>query len=131
VVVQAYLRDAHDDLEALVAWARSRSRPLTVRLVKGAYWDYETVLARQEGWPTPVFTHKPDSDVSYELLARQMLESVDVVRPAFAGHNVRSLAAAVAIARHLGVPTTALRSRCCTAWATHQGGRARHGSAAA
>ena len=104
VVVQAYLRDAHDDLEALVAWGRSRSRPLTVRLVKGAYWDYETVVARQEGWPTPVFTHKPDSDVSYELLARQMLESVDVVRPAFAGHNVRSLAAAVAIARHLGVP---------------------------
>jgi RHH-type proline utilization regulon transcriptional repressor/proline dehydrogenase/delta 1-pyrroline-5-carboxylate dehydrogenase len=104
VVVQAYLRDARDDLEALVAWGRSRSRPLTVRLVKGAYWDYETVLARQEGWPTPVFTHKPDSDVAYELLARQMLESVDVVRPAFAGHNVRSLAAAIATARHLGVP---------------------------
>ena len=104
VVVQAYLRDARDDLEALVAWGRSRSRPLTVRLVKGAYWDYETVLARQEGWPTPVFTHKPDSDVSYERLARLMLESVDVVRPAFAGHNVRSLAAAIATARHLGVP---------------------------
>ena len=96
VVVQAYLRDAGDDLEALVSWARSRSRPLTVRLVKGAYWDYETVLARQEGWPAPVFTHKPDSDVSYERLARLMLESVDVVRPAFAGHNVRSLAAAIA-----------------------------------
>ena len=103
VVVQAYLRDARDDLEALVAWGRSRSRPLTVRLVKGAYWDYETVLARQEGWPAPVFTHKPDSDVSYERLARLMLESVDVVRPAFAGHNVRSLAAAIATARRLGV----------------------------
>ncbi|MGD0996928.1 MAG: L-glutamate gamma-semialdehyde dehydrogenase [Thermoleophilia bacterium] len=104
VVVQAYLRDARDDLEALIAWGRSRSRPLTVRLVKGAYWDYETVLARQEGWPMPVFTHKPDSDVAYERLARLMLESVDVVRPAFAGHNVRSLAAAVATARRLGVP---------------------------
>src|ERR1039458_5013749 len=42
--------------------------------------------------------------VVQSILARQMLESVDVVRPAFAGHNVRSLAAAVAIARHLGVP---------------------------
>jgi RHH-type proline utilization regulon transcriptional repressor/proline dehydrogenase/delta 1-pyrroline-5-carboxylate dehydrogenase len=104
VVVQAYLRDAGDDLEALVSWARSRSRPLTVRLVKGAYWDYETVLARQEGWPAPVFTHKPDSDAAYERLARLMLESIDVVRPAFAGHNVRSLAAAIATARRLGVP---------------------------
>ncbi|HUK77056.1 MAG TPA: proline dehydrogenase family protein, partial [Thermoleophilia bacterium] len=43
VVVQAYLRDAGDDLAALIDWGRSRSRPLTVRLVKGAYWDYETV----------------------------------------------------------------------------------------
>jgi RHH-type transcriptional regulator, proline utilization regulon repressor / proline dehydrogenase / delta 1-pyrroline-5-carboxylate dehydrogenase len=104
VVVQAYLRDAHDDLVALVAWARDHARPLTVRLVKGAYWDYETVLAAQEGWPSPVFTHKPDSDVMFERLARLMLESVDVVRPAFASHNVRSLAAAIATARHLGVP---------------------------
>ena len=104
VVVQAYLRDAPDDLRALVDWGRSRGRPLTVRLVKGAYWDYETVLARQERWPVPVFTHKPDTDVAYERLARLMLESVDVVRPAFASHNVRSLAAAVATARRLGVP---------------------------
>ena len=104
VVVQAYLRDAADDLRALIDWGRSRERPLTVRLVKGAYWDYETVLARQERWPTPVFTHKPDSDAAYERLARLMLESVDVVRPAFASHNVRSLAAAIATARRLGVP---------------------------
>jgi RHH-type proline utilization regulon transcriptional repressor/proline dehydrogenase/delta 1-pyrroline-5-carboxylate dehydrogenase len=104
VVVQAYLREARDDLRTLIDWGRARSRPLTVRLVKGAYWDYETVLARQEGWPPPVYTHKPDSDVAYERLARLMLESVDVVRPAFASHNVRSLAAAIATARHLGVP---------------------------
>ena len=104
VVVQAYLRDARDDLQALIDWGRSRSRPLTVRLVKGAYWDYETVLARQEGWPTPVFTHKPDADVSFERLARLMLESVDVVRPAFGSHNVRSLSAAIATARRLRVP---------------------------
>jgi len=104
VVVQAYLRDAADDLRALIEWGRSRRRPLTVRLVKGAYWDFETVLARQERWPTPVFTHKPDSDAAYERLARLMLESVDVVRPAFASHNVRSLAAAIATARRLGVP---------------------------
>ncbi len=104
IVVQAYLRDARDDLQALIDWGRARGRSFTVRLVKGAYWDYETVLARQEGWPAPVHTHKPDSDVAFERLARLMLESVDVVRPAFASHNVRSLAAAIATARWLGVP---------------------------
>ncbi len=33
-------------------------RPITVRLVKGAYWDAETVEARAAGWTPPVFEHK-------------------------------------------------------------------------
>ena len=103
IVLQAYLRDADRDLERLVAWARDRGRPFNLRLVKGAYWDYETVIAAQEGWPVPVFTHKPDTDAMYELLTRRMLEAADVVRPAFASHNVRSLAVAVETARELGV----------------------------
>ena len=103
IVLQAYLRDADRDLARLVAWAREHGRPFNLRLVKGAYWDYETVIAAQEGWPVPVFTHKPDSDAMYEKLTRQMLEAVDVVRPAFASHNVRSLAVAVETARELGL----------------------------
>ena len=102
LVLQAYLRDADRDLARLVAWARERGRPFNLRLVKGAYWDYETVIAAQEGWPVPVFTHKPDTDAMYEKLTRQMLEAADVVRPAFASHNVRSLAVAVETARELG-----------------------------
>src|SRR5919108_933362 len=45
VVLQAYLRDSPDQLERLLAWARESSRtpPLVVRLVKGAYWDHEVV----------------------------------------------------------------------------------------
>ena len=66
VVLQAYLRDADQDLARLLAWARDRGRPFNLRLVKGAYWDYETVIAAQEGWPVPVFTHKPDTDAMYE-----------------------------------------------------------------
>jgi len=103
IVLQAYLRDADRDLERLVTWARDRKRAFNLRLVKGAYWDYETVIAAQEGWPVPVFTHKPDTDAMYELLTRRMLEAADVVRPAFASHNVRSLAVAVETARALGV----------------------------
>ncbi len=103
IVLQAYLRDADRDLARLVAWAREHGRPFNLRLVKGAYWDYETVIAAQEGWPVPVFTHKPDTDAMYEKLTRQMLEAADVVRPAFASHNVRSLAVAVETARELGL----------------------------
>ena len=90
VVLQAYLRDADQDLARLLAWARDRGRPFHLRLVKGAYWDYETVIAAQEGWPVPVFTHKPDTDAMYEKLTRAMLGEPELVRPAFASHNVRS-----------------------------------------
>ncbi len=103
IVLQAYLRDADRDLDGLLAWARERGRVFSLRLVKGAYWDYETVIAAQEGWPVPVFTHKPDTDAMYEKLSREMLRSADVVRPAFASHNVRSLAVAIEAARELGL----------------------------
>ncbi len=107
VVLQAYLRDADRDLAQLIGWARDRGRVFNLRLVKGAYWDYETVLAAQEGWPVPVFTHKPDSDAMFEKLAQVMLEHPGQVRPAFASHNVRSLASAIVSARELGLPDTA------------------------
>jgi RHH-type proline utilization regulon transcriptional repressor/proline dehydrogenase/delta 1-pyrroline-5-carboxylate dehydrogenase len=107
IVVQAYLRDAEDDLHGLIDWARDRDRVVTVRLVKGAYWDYETVQAAQEGWPAPVFTQKPDSDVMYERLTRLMLANPAQIRPAFASHNVRSLANAIATAEAFGLPRDA------------------------
>ena len=107
VVVQAYLRDAGADLEQLLRWAKERGRVFNLRLVKGAYWDYETVQASQEGWPVPVFTHKPDSDANFERLSRIMLEHPGQVRPAFASHNVRSLAAAIVAAGELGLPDDA------------------------
>jgi len=106
-VVQAYLRDADQDVARLLAWAKDRDRRFHLRLVKGAYWDYETVIAAQEGWPVPVFTRKPDTDAMYEKLAETMLRDPEHVRPAFASHNVRSLAAAIVTARELGLADNA------------------------
>lgn len=107
VVLQAYLRDADRDLERVLGWARERGRVFSLRLVKGAYWDYETVIAAQEGWPVPVFTHKPDTDAMYEKLTRTMLSEPDHLRPAFASHNVRSLAVAIETVRELGLAQNA------------------------
>src|SRR5471032_1205780 len=92
IAMQAYLRDCEKDLHELVAWARQNQRPLSVRLVKGAYWDYETILARQRDWPVPVWARKPESDANYEKLSLLLLENIDIVSPAFASHNVRSCA---------------------------------------
>jgi RHH-type proline utilization regulon transcriptional repressor/proline dehydrogenase/delta 1-pyrroline-5-carboxylate dehydrogenase len=75
-----------------------------VRLIKGAYWDYETVVAAQQGWPVPVFIEKRDTDANYERLTRFLLENHRVLRPAFGSHNIRSLAHAIAAAEVLGLP---------------------------
>lgn len=108
VVVQAYLRESDEDLERLITLAKTRGTPVTVRLVKGAYWDYETVLAQQRGWPCPVFSEKSHTDANYEKLSARMIEEWRHVRPAFGSHNIRSVAHALALARQKGVPDKAL-----------------------
>jgi RHH-type proline utilization regulon transcriptional repressor/proline dehydrogenase/delta 1-pyrroline-5-carboxylate dehydrogenase len=103
LALQAYLRDCETDLQDVVAWARERGRRITIRLVKGAYWDYETVSANQKGWPVPVFEHKAESDANFERLALFLLEHDDAVDAAFGTHNVRSTARVLAEAERLGV----------------------------
>ncbi|TML60203.1 MAG: L-glutamate gamma-semialdehyde dehydrogenase, partial [Actinobacteria bacterium] len=104
VVVQAYLKDSYDDLADVVAWSAGRRTPVSVRLVKGAYWDTETVVAQAEGWPVPVFEHKEQTDANYERCVRLLHDRHGDVRAAFGSHNLRSLAYAVSYARAHGVP---------------------------
>lgn len=104
VAIQAYLHDCERDLKDLLAWVEQRGTPLWVRLIKGAYWDYETVVAAQEGWPVPVFQDKWATDANYEKLTRFLLQHHDRLRPAFGSHNIRSLAHAIAAAELLGLP---------------------------
>ena len=104
IVLQAYLRDSPEQLQTILDWARStpRTPPLQIRLVKGAYWDHELVEARQQGWPTPVFERKADSDRNFEELTRTLLDGRPAVRVAIASHNLRSVAHAIAYNRLRG-----------------------------
>ena len=88
-------------------WVERRGTPITIRLVKGAYWDYEVLTARRLGWPEPVYLEKWQSDASFERCTRFLLEHHEQLRPAFGSHNVRSLAHAIAAAEALGLPPAA------------------------
>jgi RHH-type proline utilization regulon transcriptional repressor/proline dehydrogenase/delta 1-pyrroline-5-carboxylate dehydrogenase len=107
IVIQCYLRDSGEDLVALRDWARGRGTPVWVRLVKGAYWDYETVHAQSIGWPVPVYQEKEDTDANFERQTRFVMRNHDLLRPALGSHNLRSLAHGIAVARHLGLSETA------------------------
>ena len=103
LALQAYLNDCEADLSGIIGWAREHHHRLTVRLVKGAYWDYETTIARQRRWPVPVFSHKAETYANFERLSRLLLESTDAVDAAFGTHNVRSIAHVLACAEQLHV----------------------------
>lgn len=106
IAIQAYLHDCANDLEELDQWVQERGTPVWIRLIKGAYWDFETVQAAQQNWPVPVFTHKEETDGNYEKMARFLLERHERLKPAFGSHNVRSLAYVMAVADELGLPPT-------------------------
>jgi len=108
VAMQAYHRETEQDIRDLIAWAERRGTPITVRLVKGAYWDSDTVRYRQAGWPVPLFEHKAETDTNYEALIPLLFRHREVIRPAFGTHNLRSLAVIEATAESLGVPSEAL-----------------------
>lgn len=107
VVVQAYLRDSYAELEDLIAFAKQRTTPFTIRLVKGAYWDYETIDSEQKRWNYPVYTNKKESDANYERCAELLLKNYEHIWVALGSHNIRSLAACISIANKLEVPKNA------------------------
>jgi len=104
IVLQAYLKDTDRDLDDLLAWAREHKVQISIRLVKGAYWDYETVKAKQNGWEVPVWTIKAESDAAFERQARRILENHPICHFACASHNIRSISAVMEMARELNVP---------------------------
>ena len=114
LAMQAYLKSGDDDARRVVEWSKRTGRVVTVRLVKGAYWDYETIHAEQQGWPCPVWPKKALTDACFERMQRIFLESTPKrageggVKLALGSHNARSIAAALATAERLGLPPSAV-----------------------
>jgi RHH-type transcriptional regulator, proline utilization regulon repressor / proline dehydrogenase / delta 1-pyrroline-5-carboxylate dehydrogenase len=112
ITLQGYLRDSERDLVDLIAWVKERGQPITVRLVKGAYWDRETIHAHQQGWAVPVFFDKVSTDANYERLTQILLEHHQYLYAAIGSHNARSLAKAIAIVQTLNIPHRAFEVQC-------------------
>lgn len=106
-VLQAYLKDGDQDAARTIEFARRRGTPFWVRLVKGAYWDSETVWADQAHWPWPVWEQKWQSDACFERMTEALLTNHQYLCTAFASHNIRSLAHALAWREALQLPAAA------------------------
>ncbi|MCC6221474.1 MAG: proline dehydrogenase family protein [Deltaproteobacteria bacterium] len=106
IVLQTYLKRTSKDFAELLKWAKSRKAPIGIRLVKGAYWDAEVILAKQHGWLCPVWQEKASTDLAYEEMSFELLQNHKWIYTGFASHNIRSLCHAIIAAKHLGVPHT-------------------------
>lgn len=96
IVIQAYLKDSLKDLKELSRFTEQRGQRITVRLVKGSYWDTEVLLARQNNWPIPVYTRKEDTDANFETCLQWLFENPSKIKLAVGSHNIRSIACALA-----------------------------------
>ncbi len=118
LAMQAYLKSGVEDARRVCEWAKRTGRIVTVRLVKGAYWDYETIHAEEMGWPCPVWNEKWQTDACFEQMTDVFLDACPKaegespanaeraitrrepgrggVKLALGSHNVRSIAHALA-----------------------------------
>jgi RHH-type proline utilization regulon transcriptional repressor/proline dehydrogenase/delta 1-pyrroline-5-carboxylate dehydrogenase len=104
IVVQAYGRRCGAVIDWLYDLSARLDRKITLRLVKGAYWDYEVKRAQVLGLDSfPVFTRKPATDVSYLANARKLLGMTDRIYPQFAGHNAHTVSAILDMAAAAGL----------------------------
>jgi RHH-type transcriptional regulator, proline utilization regulon repressor / proline dehydrogenase / delta 1-pyrroline-5-carboxylate dehydrogenase len=98
LAVQAYGRRARVVIDQVQALAQAHGRRLSVRLVKGAYWDTEIKRAQERGLASyPVYTRKLSTDVAYLGCARQLLAAGDWLYAQFATHNAHTIAAILAL----------------------------------
>lgn len=112
LAMQAYLKSGPDDARRMADWAKRTGKLVTVRLVKGAYWDAETIKSEMHGWPCPVWPSKWQTDACFEQMTRIFLDACPAagggkpagIKLALGSHNVRSIAAALAACEQRNLP---------------------------
>ena len=96
LAVQAYQKRAPAVIDWIAEVATATNRKLTVRLVKGAYWDTEIKRAQERGLADyPVFTRKTMTDLCYMACVKKLLASRERLYPQFASHNALTVASVI------------------------------------
>jgi len=92
MALQAYGKRCMNSVDWLEALLKTRS-PMHLRLVKGAYWDYEIKQSQVLGHDNySVFTKKSITDLSYLACAKRIFE-IESIYPKFATHNAHTVSA--------------------------------------
>ena len=91
MAIQAYGKRSLDLIDWIENILKKRAS-IHIRLVKGAYWDYEIKQSQIKSHPGySVFTNKSLTDLNFLHTARKIFE-IDKIYPKFATHNAHTIA---------------------------------------
>ncbi len=97
IALQAYGKRSIEVIDFLNNVLKKREK-MHIRLVKGAYWDYEIKHAQVNSYAGyPVFTKKSFTDIAYLACAKKILENKKFF-PKFATHNAHTISSIVHLA---------------------------------
>ena len=97
IVLQAYLRDGAAHLKDIISLAKERGMRMPIRIVKGAYWDAETVEADAHNFDAPEFLNKEETDLNFRQLIIEIFNNDPDVQLCLASHNFEDHCFAVAL----------------------------------
>ncbi|MCO4794839.1 MAG: proline dehydrogenase family protein, partial [Bacteriovoracaceae bacterium] len=112
IVLQGYLRDASAHLDEIIELANERKLVMPVRLVKGAYWDAETVEADAHSFSAPEFLNKEETDIHFRQLTIKILKSWPNVQLCLASHNYSDHAFAVSLKETVFIEHPPIEHQC-------------------
>jgi RHH-type proline utilization regulon transcriptional repressor/proline dehydrogenase/delta 1-pyrroline-5-carboxylate dehydrogenase len=112
IVVQAYLRDGAKHLMDVVDLARERNIRMPIRLVKGAYWDAETIEGEAHQFTPPQFLNKEESDLHFRQLAYLALKHHASLQLAIGSHNLQDHAFVEAVRIHRFPSSPVIEHQC-------------------
>lgn len=87
IVLQAYLRDGINHLRDIIELGKLRGITMPIRIVKGAYWDAETIEADATATDAPEFLNKEETDINFRQLIYEIFNAYPHVQLAIASHN--------------------------------------------
>jgi RHH-type proline utilization regulon transcriptional repressor/proline dehydrogenase/delta 1-pyrroline-5-carboxylate dehydrogenase len=112
IVVQAYLRDGHKHFFDVLNLAKERSLRMPIRLVKGAYWDVETVEAHAHNFDAPEFLNKEETDIHFRQIIELALKNSDYIQLALASHNILDHSFAEALRKEVYPTAPVIEHQC-------------------
>lgn len=99
--LQMYLKDRLEYLERLLKKADALGFIPGVKLVRGAYVEYERELAQSQGKPSPVWSSKAETDAAFDRAVALCLDPQKTRYTCLATHNEESILKALALAEHI------------------------------